>query len=189
MNDAEIRANLHQKLLQKHYSDAETLVINELGLRHGKHRADIAVINGRMIGYEIKSDEDNLSRLEGQIEAYNAVFDRISLVITEKHLGRAKDMAPPWWGLILVCKSRWDRVTFRTLRKMQKNPLTDNLTVAQLLWRQEVIEILSPSVPQEHLQKEKRADLYKRLLGMFRSKRLRLSVRECLKKRKNWRCI
>jgi len=65
MNDAGIRRNLHCKKLRRHHVDPDTLVVDELGLKHGKCRADIAVINGHLMGYEIKSDDDSLRRLAG----------------------------------------------------------------------------------------------------------------------------
>jgi hypothetical protein len=42
------------------------LVLDELGIDHGRQRADIAVINGRMTGYEIKSDRDTLAPLSNR---------------------------------------------------------------------------------------------------------------------------
>ena len=72
MNDAQIRSSFHSKKLRRHHATPDTLVVDELGLKHGKCRADIAVINGHLIGYEIKSDDDSLHRLARQVEAYNA---------------------------------------------------------------------------------------------------------------------
>ena len=86
MNDQQIRVSFHNKWLSKHHNDSKTMVINELGLNHGKSRADIAIINGRLIGYEIKSELDSLRRLNEQIVSYNAVFDRTYLIATQRHL-------------------------------------------------------------------------------------------------------
>lgn len=35
-------------------------------------RLDTGVVNGQLVGYDIKSDHDNLDRLPGQMEVYNA---------------------------------------------------------------------------------------------------------------------
>ena len=58
MNDERIRAAFHRKVLRRHHANANTLVIDELGLKHGKRRAVIAFINGHINGYEIKCDYD-----------------------------------------------------------------------------------------------------------------------------------
>jgi hypothetical protein len=56
-------------------------IIEELGVVHGKSRIDIAVINGLMHGYEIKSDKDTLQRLPEQMNMYNSVFNKVTLVV------------------------------------------------------------------------------------------------------------
>jgi len=43
MNDLAIRRNLKIKQLSDHFESDESLVIEELGLNHGKNRADIAM--------------------------------------------------------------------------------------------------------------------------------------------------
>ena len=66
-NDVEIRLALHSKL--KPYRTApNTIVVDELGLSHAKARIDVAVINGCVHGYEIKSSLDTLNRLPAQLE-------------------------------------------------------------------------------------------------------------------------
>jgi hypothetical protein len=63
VRDRDVRQALHRKVLKEHHGDANTLVVDELGLRHGTCRVDIAVVNGFIHGYEIKSDADTLERL------------------------------------------------------------------------------------------------------------------------------
>ncbi|WP_283807951.1 DUF2130 domain-containing protein [Bradyrhizobium macuxiense] len=58
--DRDVRQALHRKVLKERHGDADTLVLDELGLRHGTCRVDIAVVNGYLHDYEIKSDADTL---------------------------------------------------------------------------------------------------------------------------------
>ncbi len=53
MNDVEIRQNFHRKILRRQHAQKNTLVIDELGLNHGRCRADIAVVNGHFWGFVI----------------------------------------------------------------------------------------------------------------------------------------
>lgn len=55
-------------------------------LRIRKAKADMVVINGAATVYEIKTDLDNLSRLDNQIEEYYKAFDSVMLVASEKHM-------------------------------------------------------------------------------------------------------
>ncbi|HHY79514.1 MAG TPA: sce7726 family protein, partial [Thermoanaerobacter sp.] len=54
-------------------SEPDTIFVNELDICFGTARIDVAVINGKMHGFEIKSEQDNLERLPAQIEAYNKI--------------------------------------------------------------------------------------------------------------------
>ena len=106
MNDIEIRHYFHKKKLRKHHAAKNTLVVDELGLKHGKCRADIAVINGHLDGFEIKSDRDTLSRLSDQISVYNLVFDHATLIVGPRHIEEAKTQVPEWWGVIFCEEGR-----------------------------------------------------------------------------------
>ena len=48
MNDEQIRLQFHLKRLRRQHEDSEMVVVDELGLKHGRCRADIAVINGHL---------------------------------------------------------------------------------------------------------------------------------------------
>ena len=51
--DRDIRARLKEWLREKHANESDTVVLEELGLRRSYVRADLAVVNGRLHGYEI----------------------------------------------------------------------------------------------------------------------------------------
>lgn len=188
MNDTQIRESFHRKKLYRQYADQATLVVNELGLKHGKCRADIAVINSHLIGYEIKSDEDSLRRLDKQIEIYNNVFDRATVIVGTKHAKAVRSRVPDWWGIIITYKGSRGGVSFETIRPSCMNREIDPLSIAQLLWSNEVSNILMDlGVPQRDLYK-RRSFLYQNLIDLLSLTELRYKVRDCLKDRKNWRC-
>ena len=72
MNDHQLRRALKSKVLARYAKDPDTRVVEELGLRHGLARVDVAVVNGIIHGYELKSDKDNLKRLPHQIQVYSS---------------------------------------------------------------------------------------------------------------------
>ena len=59
-----------------------------------------------MVGYEIKTDKDNLKRLPHQIEAYNEVFDENYIIIGRKHIEMVNAIIPDWWGVYLINSSK-----------------------------------------------------------------------------------
>ena len=187
MKDTLIRRGIHRKLLRKHHACTGTLVVDELGIKHGRRRADIAVIGGHLNGFEIKSDKDSLCRFEGQVRVYNAVFDHATLVTTQRHMAKAQMMIPEWWGIILCSMGARGAVKFRTVRRARRNPSVDLISVAELLWRDEAQTVLRGRGAPERLLREQRSVLYDHLVNSLSAADLRRTVRECLKNRRNWR--
>ena len=187
MNDPEIRRALHTKFLRKYYEEPDTLVIDELGLEHGKCRADIAVINGHLEGFEVKSNADTLQRLHHQIISYNAVFDHSSIVVEDRYLDDAIHIVPNWWGIIQAIGSYREELQFKVIRPSIQNTNTDDYAVAQLLWRNEAQEILFNLGVMRSQLRQKRSILYRAIIEMMDADELRNVVRQYLKKRRNWR--
>ena len=100
VRESQIRASLLLALRDRHGADPNTLIRQELGLCAGARRVDLAMINGELVGFEIKSDQDTLYRLAGQAEAYGQVLDRVTLVTTARYIDKAAALVPTWWGLI-----------------------------------------------------------------------------------------
>jgi len=187
MNDPQIREAFHRTVLRQHHNSSTTLVVNELGLVHGACRADIAVINGHMIGYEIKSDVDSLKRLSLQINTYNAIFDHSSVILTERHLDEGMRIVPDWWGVILAEEIAQGDTHFKYLKRSRKNVNTNDYSVAQLLWRDEAQEVLIKLGIRGAQLRKSRAFLYKDIVELLTPTALRRTVREYLKKRQGWR--
>jgi len=188
MNDAEIRQSFHRKILRRQHTQKNTLVIDELGLNHGKCRADIAVVNGKFIGYEIKSNNDSLRRLEEQVKSYNAVFDKVSIILGDRYIKSIQNYIPKWWGVIVSIRGPRGAVNFNIIRQAQTNTNTDPISIAQLLWHDEAAEILSPKKLPPKILRQPRDVLYEQLAVLLTANELRKIVRDYLKKRRNWRC-
>ena len=188
MNDVEIRQNFHRKILRRQHAHKGTLVIDELGLNHGKCRADIAVVNGRFVGYEIKSNNDSLRRLGEQVKSYSAVFDRVSIIVGNRYINCIQDYIPEWWGVIVSVRGPRGAVNFDTIREARTNENINPIAVAQLLWRNEVIEILQKNKVPNKILRQPRTVLYEYLVSILNICELRRAIRDYFKKRRNWRC-
>jgi hypothetical protein len=187
VRDRDVREALHRKVLKDHHGDANTLVLDELGLRHGACRVDVAVVNGYLHGFEIKSDADTLSRLPAQIPVYSAVLDRATLVVGERHLLGAKDLVPEWWGIKVVIAGPRGGITFETEQPFETNPSINPLALAELLWRPEVFEVLRLRGCAAAVLRKPRKFLYNYLAESIELNELRDLVRQQLKARSNWR--
>jgi len=174
-------AKLHRK-----YPAGEALTINELGIQQGTVRADVAVVNGILQGFEIKSDADNLMRLPNQIAAYDCVFDKSTLVVGEKYQQEASSYVPAWWGII-VAHTQKNGIKLTKIQTAKRNPRRDAFSIAQLLWKNETIELLkSHGLTGSRLRGDK-IELYNTLVETLTLKQLQISVCHTLKSRQYWR--
>jgi hypothetical protein len=186
MRDSDIRAALKRDLFSRYRNDPNTAIIEELGIHHGTSRIDLAVVNGVLHGYELKSERDTLRRFSEQAIAYGAVFDLITLVVAERHLCKASEVVPDWWG-ITVARIKSGRLFFRDLKLPMRNPSTDPMSVAALLWRDEALAFLEELGAAEGVRSKSRRLLYFELVEHVNFDNLRERVRERLKGRKGWR--
>ncbi len=187
MNEASIRKAFHRKNLLRQHKSSSTLIVDELGLNHGKVRADIAVLNSHYIGYEIKSDKDTLRRLIDQSNGYNSIFELIYLITTEKHLTYTKEIISDWWGVILANQGPRGAISFKTLKPPVKNPIRENIAITRLLWKNEALELLNSLGVQQKRLNNKREILYLEIANRLSTKELQVVVKEYLVKRQNWR--
>jgi hypothetical protein len=187
MRDQVVRAAFHRQVLKDEHNKPDTFVIDELGLRNGEIRADIAVVNGKMIGYEIKTAKDTLLRLNNQMVAYNEVFDHVYIITAPNHLEKVINFIPEWWGVYLIDTKDGNACSFILYRKAQLNKCRKTLGLVQLLWKNEVLEILNSIMKCDVKPSVTKEDLYDILSNICASERLSKMVIQYLKMRVGWR--
>lgn len=138
--DSDIRVPLIAWLRRLHPADDHTEIIEELKVPRPSARVDVAVVNGELAGFEIKSDLDSLRRLETQIPAFCAFFDRVSLVTTKRHLIDSKRTVPQWWGIVTLTDTPG---IFRVVRKARRNPEPQNVSLLYSLTSSELQQMLA----------------------------------------------
>ena len=186
MRDVHVRRALHAQVLAAHRQEPDTLVIDEMGLNRGASRIDVAVINGEISGYEIKSATDTLERLPGQIAAYAAVLDRVTLVSAERHLEHASQIVPASWGIVAASIVD-DGVVLVPVRTAQLLGQHDPMHVAQLLWRVEQVDLLRKHGLARGAARLNRRGLCQLIVREIGLECLRGEVRAYLKARREWR--
>jgi len=182
LRDADIRPALRSSLLGKHADDPGTVIIEELGVCRGQVRVDLAVVNGAIHGYEIKSDRDSLRRLATQIAFYGKVVDRATLVVGERHLPTAVEMLPPWWGVVRVHETRRKQV-FKKVRRGRKNPGRDARALVELLWLDDALALLEEREAARGVRGRPRRFVWDRVCEHFSLEEIASAVRARLKAR------
>jgi len=185
MRDRDARAVLLASLGREHRDDPDTRIIEELGIDRGDRRVDVAVVNGSLHGFEIKSDADTLDRLPGQSAAYSGALDLATLVTAPRHVEHALAVVPEWWGITLVedLGSGWGLVP---LREAGANPSRSSGSLAQFLWRDELVDALTGTGSDPSVGKLRRRELIA-LASALPVATLAPAVRSALKGRQGWR--
>jgi hypothetical protein len=163
MNDKQIRVALRNKVFRHYRFMPNALVLEEVGIRHGAARVDFLVVNGLLHGFELKSDRDNLSRLENQIQIFSSVFDRMTLVVGYRLVDKALKMVPEWWGVKLANLGKRGGIHFRDARTPKNNPDVEKEAVAKLLWQNQALQVLEELGADAGVRSKTRKEIYARL--------------------------
>ncbi len=185
LKDYEIREALTKKLHKENNGHSYRL-INELAVCDGDARVDIAIANGRLCGYEIKSDMDTLERLPRQIIAYNKTFDKIVIIVGEKYADKIEKVVPEWWGIEVAYENRFNNISFRPIRRAKINREVEPKSILELLWREEVFKLLKDNGVKGISSKNRRKlrDIAVKTISL---RDLKNYTRETLKFREGWR--
>lgn len=185
--DMDVRRQLHEVLSRDYSNDKSTVVVDEFVLCQGEARADVAIINGAIHGYEIKSDSDTLERLPKQIDVYNRVFDTVTIVTGQTHLDKVDKLVPPWWGISVAKPTDYHSVYIESYRKPQLNSNVDLFSIAQFLWKDELIDLLTKHGMQKGMKKYPRFKLWSFVVEHLPPEDIKDYVRLCLKTKRDWK--
>ncbi|MCM2674069.1 sce7726 family protein [Alkalicoccobacillus plakortidis] len=188
IKDANIREALHSYLNDVHEHETDTKIVDEMGVLHGQSRIDVAVINGILHGYEIKSESDTLTRLPRQIKDYNLIFDRMTIVVQKNYLNEVRNLIPKWWGIILVSKKN-DSLILKQVRKGRLNKDVDPYSLTHLLWKDEALDLLKKEGLHKGYVSKPRNVLYSRICSTIEVKEIKRSINLKLKSRENWKVL
>jgi hypothetical protein len=183
---AQIRDAVEQRLRSIHGDEPATRYRHELGLCMGETRVDVAAINGRLTGCEIKGSSDRLTRLPRQVALYGSVLDAAILVVEGRHARDAAAMVPSFWGVWHAAESATGDCLLEEVAAPRQNPDVQALPVAQLLWRDEALDELRRRGLARGLASGSRWHAWDRLVETLPLEELKHVVRERLKARPDW---
>ncbi|MBP1970771.1 hypothetical protein J2Z83_002907 [Virgibacillus natechei] len=184
LNDTGVRSLLIKELHSQYDNDPDTRIINELGINNGKSRVDVAVVNGIIHGYEIKSDLDTLERLPRQMAYYNKLFERMTIVSSRKYYKPICETVPKWWGIKVISS---DGMRLIEKRKGRKHDSQDKDILLRLLWKKDLeglIDVLGYPKKMKKIKKHQLLEIFSKEADV---NIIREHVYRSLKTRENWR--
>lgn len=184
LKDIDIRQMLIAELKEKNCKH-EYRIIEELVVCDGEARVDVAVANGSLCGYEIKSDVDTLDRLAVQQKCYDKTFDTIFIVVGKKFEKKIEKFIPDYWGIYVVSESE-NGFKIRKKRNAKTNKNIEMEALLELLWKDEIVCLLKAAGIKGISGKNRRI-LRKIAIEKISKKDIKNYTRETLKHRENWR--
>ncbi len=133
MNDKEIRRILVSFLKVRH---EKIRIYHEKQI--GGAICDLMAVTDRLIGFEIKSDLDNYSRLEMQIASYQKFFNENYIVVGKSHELSVINKVPTSWGVIVISTDHVEE-----LRKAEPNNEMVMRSQLSILWKLELGNLLT----------------------------------------------
>lgn len=127
--------------LEKKSALQDGVVINELPVANWSRRADLAVANGKLQAFEIKSDFDSLRRLDGQISLFATRFDKVVLVTTSRFLSSALERLPSYVEIWEAAR-RGKEVSLRVVRRGQVREIKNRRILASYLQKTEIASFI-----------------------------------------------
>jgi hypothetical protein len=182
MRDADVRRAVKAWLVAQHGHERDARLVEEMGVWSGSVRIDIALINGSLSGYELKSDSDTLERLPRQLAIYGRVFDYLHLVVGKRHAEKARALLPDWWGVRVAVQCRTG-VQLVPYREPSLNPAPDPYLIAEMLSKEEAIGVLERFNLDKGWRSKKVRLIHERLARELRLQTLKDEVRAVLKAR------
>lgn len=116
-NETVIKANFVNNVLLK--QGHSNITVFEFPV--GNSRVDLCKINGCSSAFEIKTDLDTFSRLEGQLIDYADVFERVYVITSDKRWKALPDYVSKEFGIYSYHQNSHGRYSF----KLRRTPASD----------------------------------------------------------------
>ncbi|HEY4011066.1 MAG TPA: sce7726 family protein [Acidobacteriaceae bacterium] len=189
MRDIDVRRALCSKLRHDHAGEENCVWVEELELCQGAARVDMAVVNGTIHGYEIKSERDTLTRLPSQQRTYNDALEFVTIVAAPNHLKKIVESVPEWWG-VWSANPHNGEIQLSQERTAKRNPQLMSYALAQYLWREEALRALEWKGEARGIRGKPRRFLWQKLTEVYCQQELTEIVRCAIKARSDcWRAV
>ncbi len=176
--ESEIKAALIDHLIENGTLD-NAVLINEMVIANWSRRVDLAVANGKLHAYEIKSDSDTLKRLNGQLHAYLARFDKTTVVCAPRFTKNVINTTPNFVEVVEVEKNN-SGISFRTMRRGALKIVRDKEMLISFLLKPELAALAELKSLASNLSSRKNLEEHAMSVSIAK---LRQHVLECLKRR------
>ncbi len=173
-NEAVIKAGFINDILIKSNNHVS---IFELSV--GTSRADLCKINGESIAFEIKTDLDNIQRLDKQLYDYSTVFERVYLICSESKFEQLLVNIPVECGLYSYRKTSSGRYKFTKQKVAKYSPNLSARSQLPIFTKKELSYFFGVKGNLD------RSEMHNIILNKFTKNQINASFKLCLKQKYN----
>lgn len=137
-NEISVKASFINKVL---FKTNNHVTIFELPV--GNSRADLCKINGSSIAYEIKTDLDNLTRLNKQLDDYLKIFEKVFVICSINKLNSIEKQIIPSCGIYTYTISKNAIYSFQMYKNASLSQNIDTNKQLKILRKQELVNYFS----------------------------------------------
>jgi hypothetical protein len=122
-----------------------------------------------------------------QIDIYRQTLQKLTIVAASRHVGSVLASAPGWCGVIEAEQGPRGGIRFGVVRNACTNPDINPVMLAHLLWRTEVMDLLSQLGYAPKELRRPRKQLYEMLCETLTLREITASIRMFMAQRQGWR--
>lgn len=128
-------------------TDEKHIILFEKGIVINSTIADCIIFTetGHIIGVEIKTERDTVRRLNKQLRNYSLVCDEVYVLCHDKHLDNTEGIlnrhGHSHVGIVSYTEFRGDAI-MGVYKSPTKSPKKEARMAFQMLWRQEIVQLL-----------------------------------------------
>lgn len=137
-NELSVKSNFINQVL---FKSNNHVTIFELPI--GSSRIDLCKLNGSSIAYEIKTDLDNLLRLNKQLNDYLEIFEKVFVICSLNKLKDIENQIMPQCGIYTYSISKYGNYKFQQYRHAILSEHLNSEKQLDVLRKQELIKSFS----------------------------------------------
>ncbi len=144
-------------------------------------RTDLCKINGTSVAYEIKTDLDNYSRLEKQINDYYKLFEKVYVICSSNNCDNLAGLIPDTCGIYTYSQNRLGNYKYNCVRTAEEIHKYDPSVQLHALQKKELQEYF-------HLTIKERNELEATILNSYSADSINTAFKGIIKQRfqKQW---
>ncbi|GHG79728.1 hypothetical protein [Comamonas sp. JC664] len=128
-----------------------------------------------------------------KVRLYSGAMDRCTLVVGERHLQKATQLLPDWWGVHSATRANFtdfesrEGIALALEREDRENSESTAHAALHLLWRADLLAMLEGAGAATGVRSADKGRLFRRALERIPTGEPRAHVRRVLTTREGWR--